>query len=46
MGSSKYTDARANIPLGRLSEHNRPHPPKEVFDNSPLKLGEIKDFVK
>jgi len=42
----KYTDPLTNIPLGHLNELNRPHPPAEKFDNSPLKLGEIRDFVK
>ena len=32
--------------LGRHSEPNRPYHPEEKFDNSPLKLVEIKDFVR
>ena len=42
----KYTDPLANIPLDRLSEPNRPHLQEEKFDNSPLKSGEIKDFLR
>ena len=42
----KYTDSLADITQGRLSKPNRPHPPEEKFDNSPLKLGEIKDFIR
>ena len=42
----KYTNPLTDIPLGCLSELNCPHPPEEKLDNSPLKLGEIKDFVK
>ena len=29
-----------------LNEPNRPHSPEEKFDDSPLKLGEMKDFVR
>ena len=42
----KYADPLAVIPLGHLSEPNHPHSPEEKFDNLPLKLGEIKDFVR
>ena len=42
----KYTDLLTDIPLGRLSEPNRPHPMEEKFDHSPLKLAERKDFFR
>ena len=42
----KYTNPLTNIPLGHLSEPNCPHPLEEKFDNLPLKIGEIKDFVR
>ena len=42
----EYTDPLTNTPLGRLNEPNRPHPPEEKFDDSPLKQGEINDFVR
>ena len=42
----KYTDPLTNTPLRRLYELNSPYPPIEKFDDSPLKLGEIKDFVR
>ena len=32
--------------MGDFSELNRPQPPEETFDNSPIKLGEVKDFVR
>ena len=32
--------------LGRLNELNRPHPPEEKFDHSPLKLAEIEDLIR
>ena len=35
----KYTNLLADLSLGRS------HPPKEKTDNSPFKLGEIKDYV-
>ena len=42
----KYTNPLTDTPLRRLNELNRLHPPEEKFDDSPLKLGEIKDFVR
>ena len=42
----KYTDPLTDTSLRRLNETNRPHFTEEKFDDSPLKLGEIKDFVK
>ena len=42
----KYTDPLTDTLLRRLNEPNRQHPPEEKFDNSPLKLGEIKAFVR
>ena len=42
----KYTDPLTDTPLRRLNELNHPHLPKEKFNDSPLKLGEIKDFVR
>ena len=42
----KYTDPLTDTPLGRLNEPNCPHPLEEKFNDSPLKLGEIKDFVR
>ena len=41
----KYSDPLADTPMGDFSELNRPQPPEETFDNSPIKLGEVKDFV-
>ena len=32
--------------MGNFGELNRPQPPEEKFDNSPIKLGEVKDFVR
>ena len=40
--SKKYTVSLSDIPLGRLSEHL----PGEKFANSPLNLGEIKNFFR
>ena len=40
----KYTDPFSDTPLKCLNEPNRPHPLEGKFDDSPLKLGEIKDF--
>ena len=42
----KYTNPLTDTLLGRLNEPNHLHPPEEKFDDSPLKLGEIKDFVR
>ena len=42
----KYTDPLTDTPLRRLNEPNRPQSPDEKFDDSPLKQGEIKDFVR
>ena len=44
--SEKYTDPLTNTLLGYLNEPNRPHPPEKKCNDSPLKLGEIKDFVR
>ena len=33
-----------DIPMGDFGELNRPQPLEETFDNSPIKLGEVKDF--
>ena len=41
-----YTNPLADISLSCLGKPNRSHPPEEKFDNSPLKLDEIKDFVR
>ena len=38
----KYTDPLTDTSLRCLNELNRPQPPEETFDDSPLKLGEIK----
>ena len=32
--------------MGDFSELNRLQPPEETFENSPIKLGEVKDFVR
>ena len=32
--------------MGNFGELNRPQLPEETFDNSPIKLGEGKDFVR
>ena len=32
--------------MGNFGELNRPQPPEESFDNYPIKLGEVKDFVR
>ena len=42
----KYTNPLTDTPLKYLIELNRPHLPEEKFDDSPLKLGEIKDFIR
>ena len=39
----KYSDP---LTMGDYGELNRPQPPEETFDNSPIKLGEVKDFVR
>ncbi len=40
----KYTDPLTDAPLRRLNEPNSPQPPEEKLDDSPLKVGEIKDL--
>ena len=42
----KYSDSLADTPMGNFGELNRPQPPEEKFDYSPIKLGEVKDFVR
>ena len=42
----KYTDPLTDTPLRCLNEPNHPQPTEEKFDDSPLTLGEIKDFVR
>ena len=42
----KYSDLLADTPMGDFGELNRPQPPEETFDNSPIKMGEVKDFVR
>ena len=32
--------------MSDFSELNRVKPPEETFNNSPIKLGEVKDFVR
>ena len=32
--------------MGNFGDPNRPQPPEETFDKSPIKLGEVKDFVR
>ena len=32
--------------MGDFGEFKRPQPPGETIDNSPIKLGEVKDFVR
>ena len=42
----KYSDPLTDTPMGNFGELNRLQPPEETFDNSPIKLGEVKDFVR
>ena len=42
----KFSDPLSDIPLGNFAHLNRPSPPEERFDTSPIKLGEVKDFVR
>ena len=42
----KYTEPLTDTSLRRLNEPNRPYPPEEKFDDSPLKLSEIKDVIR
>ena len=42
----KYTDPLTDTPQGHLNKPNHSHPLEEKFDDSPLKRGEIKDFVR
>ena len=42
----KYTNPLTDTLLGHLNEPNYPHPQEEKFVDSPLRLGEIKDFVR
>ena len=42
----KYSDQLTDTSMGDFGELNRPQPPEETFDNSPIKLGEVKDFVQ
>ena len=42
----KYTDPLTDTLLSRFNEPNRPQPPEEKSDDSALKLGKIKDFVR
>ena len=41
----KYSDPLADTPMCDFRELNRLQPLEETFDNSPIKLGEVKDFV-
>ena len=40
----KYSNPQADTPMGGFTELNRMQPLEETFDNSPIKLGEVKDF--
>ena len=42
----KYFDLLTDTPMSTFGDLNRPQPPEETFDNSPIKLGEVKDFVR
>ena len=42
----KYSDPLTDTPMGNFGDLNRPQSPEEAFDNSPIKLGEVKDFVR
>ena len=42
----KYSNPQADTPLGDFGELNRPQPLEVTFNNSPIKLGEAKDFVQ
>ena len=40
----KYSDQQADTTMDDFGELNKPQSPEETFDNSPIKLGEVKDF--
>ena len=42
----KYSDPLTDTPMGNFSELNRPQPLEETLNNSPIKVGEVKDFVQ
>ena len=42
----KFSDPLSDTPLGHFTDLNQPPPPEERFDTSPLKLGEVKEFVR
>ena len=42
----KYYDPLTDTPMGNFGDFNRPQPPGETFDNSSIKLGGVKDFVR
>ena len=42
----KYSDPLTDTLMGHFGELNIPQPPEETFDNSPIKLREVKDFVR
>ena len=42
----KDSDPLSDTPRGDFGELSRSQPPEETFDNSPIKLGEVKDFVR
>ncbi len=42
----KYTNPLTDTLLRRLNEPSHPYPLEEKFDDSPLKLGGIKDLVR